>query len=304
MITTLAGNNRLGLSWRLRQMLDEFGAEHGELAIERLDGEEVDAQAVIDAVQSLPFLSTRKLVVVRSLSANKSAAEATEQIISSVADSTELIFYEPSTDKRTIFYKTLKAKTQLEEFNNLEAHDLPKWLVGKARELDADISLADAGYLAERVGASQQMLFKEIEKLAIYDTNITRQSIDLLSEKAPQSKIFDLLDAAFAGNKTRALELYADQRRQKTEPQEIMAMLAWQLRLITLAKLGQGKSTATVAKDAGLSSFPVGKAQALASRLNNTQLRKMVFEAEKIDRLSKSKPIDLDEAIKTYITTL
>jgi len=91
---------------------------------------------------------------------------------------------------------------------------------------------------------------------------------------------------------------------QKVEPQEIMAMLAWQLRLITLTKLGGKRTSTEIAKDAGLNPYPVAKAQNLARNLSPSKLRTIVNQAEKIDRLSKSKPIDLDEALKSYISTI
>lgn len=304
MMISLAGNNQLELGRRLAGLVERFAAEHGELAIERFDGEEVDTQAIVDAVQSLPFLAARKLVVIRSLSADKQAAEALEQIISSAAESTDIIFYEPLTDKRTIFYKTLKAKTKLEELNEIDARQLPSWLSNRAKEQGGSLSPADARYLVERVGSNQQMLASELEKLITYEPNISRANIDLLSQKTPQAKIFDLLDAAFASNKKKALTMYEEQRAQKVEPQEIMAMLAWQLRLVTLAKLGRGKTTGEISQASGTGAFPIEKAQNLAAKISQSRLTEIVTEAEKIDRLGKTKSVDLDEALKSYITTL
>lgn len=304
MIVSLAGNNQLELSRRLAELVEKFASEHGELAIERFDGEEADAQVIIDAVASLPFLAPRKLVVIRSLSANKQAAEAIEQIISSASESTDIIFYEPLTDKRTVFYKTLKAKTELEEINEIDTRQLPDWLVSQAKKQGGNLGLTDARYLMERVGANQQMLASELEKLITFEPNISRASIDLLTENTPQAKIFDLLDAAFTGNKKRALIAYVEQRAQKVEPQEIIAMLAWQLRLVTLAKLGKGKAAGEISQASGTGTFPIEKAQNLAGKISQVRLTEIVTEAEKIDRLGKTKSIDLDEALKSYITTL
>jgi len=164
--------------------------------------------------------------------------------------------------------------------------------------------LSDANYLVERVGPNQQQLANELNKLITYDSKVTRANIDLLTEKTPQSKVFDLLDAAFGGNKQRALELYEEQRAQKVEPQAIMAMIAWQLKLLALAKTGAGKSAGQIAKDAGLSPYPVQKAQNLARKIDDNKLRAMVSEALEIDEKGKTRNINLDEALKTYITTL
>ncbi len=303
-IITLTGNNSFSLKQRLDELTSVFVAKHGELALERIDGEEVDLQAILEAVQSLPFLTDRKMVVVRNLSQNPPAAEAVEQIISSINNTTDLVFYEPLTDKRTTFYKTLKTKTQFEEFAELDASALAKWLVGEAKNQGGELNLNDANYLVERIGMNQAMLASDLDKLVIYNPQINRADIDLLTENTPQSKIFELLDAVFGGNKARALELYQQQRAQKLEPQAILAMITWQLHLLALAKISKGRSAPTIAKDAGLSPYPVTKALGLAKKLDEQQLKTMVADALYIDRLSKTKPIDLDEALKTYIVTL
>jgi DNA polymerase III subunit delta len=304
MIISLTGSNFYLLKQRLDELTGKFVKEHGELALEKIDAEEAEGRAVMDAVQSLPFLATRKMVVVRNGSLNKNLSGQIEQIIDSAVDSVDLIFYEAAPDKRTSFYKVLKAKTELEEFNEMDVRELARWLATEAKKQGGHLSQADAAYLVDRAGPNQQLLSVELEKLITYEPKITRQNIDLLTEKTPQSKVFDLLDAAFAGDKERALELYTDQRAQKVEPQAIMAMIAWQLKLLALAKAGSGKSSQQIAKDAGLSPYPVMKAQNLARKIDNEKLRCMVSEALEIDEKSKTKNIDLDEALKTYLVTI
>lgn len=304
MIVSIAGNNSFAMKRRLDELVNSFVLEHGELALERVDAEEVELQAILDAAAGLPFLSKRKMLVVRSLGLNKPAAEAIEQIIGSISESSDLVIYEPVTDKRTVYYKTLKAKTKLEEYNDLEPSELARWLVDKAKELGASLSYADANYLVERVGPNQALLASELEKLTLYDISVSRTTIDLLTEPTPQSKIFELLDAAFGGNKQRAMKLYAEQRAQRVEPQAILAMMAWQLQILALAKYAGGRLANAVASDAGLSPYPVTKAMNLVSKLTEAKIKTMVSDALDIDYRGKTSAIDLDEALKNYITTL
>jgi DNA polymerase III delta subunit len=304
MTFALTGNNSFALHARLNALISEFVKEYGDLALERIDAEEGDPQVVLDAVANLPFLASKKMVVVRGLGQNKQAGEMIEQIINAAGRDTELVLYEPLIDKRTAYFKTLKSKTQLEEFNELDAHGLAKWLASEAQKQGGEIAPVDANYLVERVGANQTLLANELDKLMTYDSKITRASINLLTETTPQSKVFDLLDAAFSSNKSMALKLYEEQRVQKVEPQAILALLAWQLQLLVLAKYADGKSSAHVAKDAGISPYPISKAAQLAHRIDETRLQKMVSEAFDIDLKSKTTAIDLDEALKTYIVTL
>jgi DNA polymerase III delta subunit len=82
-----------------------------------------------------------------------------------------------------------------------------------------------------------------------------------------------------------------------------MAMIAWQLKLLVLAKTAGGRSAQQIAKDAGLSPWPVQKAQGLARQIDNKRLQEMVSEALKIDEKGKTTSLDMDEALKTYIVT-
>lgn len=304
MIITLTGNNSFLLSSKLKQLTDKFVAENGELALERMDGEETDAQAISDSISSMPFLSKRKMLVVKNLGANKQAVDQIEQIISSVGDTTDLIIYEPTPDKRTVYFKVLKTKTDLQQYSELEGPSLAKWLAEEAQNLGGELSISDANYLVERLGAGQMRLVSELQKLIIYEPKISRATIDLLTEKTPQSRVFDLLDAAFSNNKKRALELYGDQKAQRVEPQAIIAMIAWQLWLMALTQTGKGYSAAQIAKDAGLNPYPVIKAQKLTAKIDDKKLKEMVERALYIDEASKTRALNLDEAIKTFIISL
>lgn len=304
MIITLTGTNNFLLLQHMKKLITNFTVENGDLAIERIDASDALAQTIIDAVSSLPFLSNKKMVVLRELGTNKIASEKIEQIIYATEDTTELIIYEPSPDKRTSYYKSLVAKTKVEEFKELDSHQLTAWLVEQGTKLQAKLSISDAKFLVERVGLNQAILSSELEKLSLYDKHITKETIELLTEKTPQSKIFDLLDAAFSGNRQRAFELYEDQRTQKVEPQAILALIIWQLHLIALAKFGAGKSSAQIAVDAKLNPYPISKAQNLARGITTERLREIVDEVGYIDYESKTSAIDIDEALKNLVLSL
>jgi DNA polymerase III subunit delta len=304
MIITLAGNNSFLMQRRLNELVNKFLSEESDLALERIDASESTYEAILDAVASIPFLASNKMVVVRELSQNKQAAENVEQLISSISSSTQLVLVEPDIDKRTSFYKIVKTKTNLEEYFEKNEHELSNWLISEAKKLGGNILMTDANYLIERVGLNQGILFNELNKLIINSPEITQESIDLLTEKAPSSKVFDLLDATFAGKKQKALDLYEQQRAQKVEPEAILALLIWQLNILSLAKYGAGKSANQIAKDARLNPYPVQKAQSLATKISNDKLSEMIGRALDIDHKSKTISIDLDEALKAYIVSL
>ena len=304
MIKTLTGENSFAWQKILREQVDKFIAEFGDLALQRIDGEEAEFSTIQEALTSLPFLSNKKLVVLRSPSKNKDFLEHVEQVLANISETTDVIIIEPKLDKRLSYYKYLKSKTDFQEFNELDINGQSTWLLARAKQLGGSISSNDARYLAERVGLNQQLLGNEIEKLVLYNPAVTRQTIDLLTDETPQSTIFQLLEAAFSGNNRKALKLYQEQRALKVEPQQIVAMIAWQLHVLAIIKYAGDRSIDEIAKDSKLNPYVLRKSQAIADGLKLAELDYLVEQLLDIDAKSKSTSIDIDEALKNYLLRL
>lgn len=301
MITTLTGENGFKLQQELRRVVDDFTKEHGDLALTQLDGEEASFDQMREALASMPFLASKKLVVLRMPSAQKEFTEKAKDLLEALGDETDVIIVEPKLDKRSSYYKYLKSHTEFQEFGELDANGLSRWLADEAKRCGGTLSSADARYLVERVGANQQLLSNELEKLIVYDAAVTKQTIDLLTEPMPQSTIFQLLDALFAGDSKRASQLYDEQRRLKVEPQQIIAMLAWQLHVLALVKTAGNQSETEIARSAKLSPFVVGKTRRAAARLSLAELKKLVAQVLAIDEGSKTGALDPDEALRNLL---
>lgn len=304
MIITLTGSNSFGLQAELNWLVAEFVKKHGETGVERLDGEEAEFERLREGLQSLPFLASRKLVVLKNPSASKQFVEAAEQLLSDLPDNTDVILVEPKVDRRTAYYKFLKAATDFHEFGELDSPELARWLIETAKNQQASLSFGDAKYLIERVGSNQQLVSNELLKLIDYDPDITRQTIDLLTEQSPQSTIFELIDAALTGKPKRMLELYEQQRRQKVEPQQILAMIGWQLHALALVKTAGQRDAATIAREAKLNPFVVRKSLGIARQISLTQLKRLINDAVELDLKLKTQSIDADEALQHFLLTL
>lgn len=304
MITTLTGENSFGWQRVLRQRVDDFVAEHGDLALLRIDGEEAEYVAIQEALTSLPFLSNKKLVVLRAPSKNKEFTEKAEQILADVVETTDVIIIEPKLDKRLSYYKFLKSKTDFQEFNELDINGLAQWLGQRAKEQDGSISTTDARYLVERVGLNQQLLGNELDKLLLYSPTITRTTIDLLTDETPQSTIFQLLEAAFSGQSRRTLDLYKEQRALKIEPPQIIAMIAWQLHVLAVIKTAGDRSIDEIAKDSKVNPYVLRKSDHIANQISLSELQRLVEQLLDIDAKSKFTSIDTDEALKNYLLGL
>lgn len=304
MITVLTGDNSWARQRELAQQVAAFVKANGELGLERLDGSEADFARMSEALTSLPFLAPKKMVVLKNPGASKEFVEQYENLLKNIPETTDLILVEAKLDKRSSLYKFFKKSTDYKEYNQLDSARLASWLVQEAKENGGELSVVSAAFLVERTGENQQKLASELEKLLTYNPKISKENIALLVETTPHSKIFDLLDAAFAGNTKHALELYDEQKALGVAPQEIIAMLAWQLKILAIIKAGKDRPADQLAAEAKLNPYVVRKSSGIARRLTFEQIKHYVSELLALDISLKRTTINADAALSQYLLTL
>ncbi len=304
MITTIVGTNSYSIKKFLQDFKKSFIDDFGDMAVEQIDCEDVEYTKILDAVQSLPFLVPSKLVILLSPSSNKKFTEVFADIADSVPDNVKVFIVESKLDKRSVFYKTLKSKTEYKEFNELDLPALTQWVVSEVDQKDGKIARVDAKYLVERVGLNQTKLGNELDKLLTYKTEINRDSIDNLTTKSIQSSIFDLIENTIKGNTKVALEIYEEQRQVGVEPQQIIAMLAWQLQALAIVKTAGDRTNQEISTQAKMNPYVVSKTQNLAKNMTYKDIKQNIGELYKLDISSKSTSIDVDQALQGYIMGL
>lgn len=301
MILAFIGDNSFAREHAVSEFLDGFIGAHGSHAIDRISGPDTDFAVLGGAITTSPFLSQRRLVLVRDLSLNKAVAEKITELAEMVADTTDFVIVEARVDGRSKFVPTLRKLGDVREFPQLDGDALVGWICEQVKERSGNISRSDAQYIVDRVGSNQQLVSQEITKLLNHDTHITKASIEALTDYLPQSSIFAMLEAAFSGNTKRALDLYQEQRLQGMEPQAILGMIAWQLHILAIVKTGQDKDPAEIASKAKLNPFVVRKSQNITGRLSFEQLTNLLELATSIDARLKTVKINADDALTTLL---
>lgn len=304
MTVVLTGENDFSRTAELRKLTAGFVEKHGDFGLEQIEVGNAEFGRLLETVASLPFLATRRMVVLRDVSTNKALVEKIDELLDAVADTTDLVIVERKFDKRLSLYKTLKKRADFREFGVLDERSLAAWLVSEATGRGGELGRADATHLIHRVGDNQMMLSNELDKLLAYSSRITKDSIDLLTEQTPQGSVFDLLDAAFQGDKKRAMRLYEDQRKQQAEPQMIMGMIAWQVHVLAVAKFNEKDGAGAIASGAKMSPYTVNKALGLARKMSTAQVKELVQRALKLDVRLKSEQIDADDAVQHFLLTI
>lgn len=301
MITTITGSNSYAVNDSLQKLISSFVQENGDFGLDRVDASEKDFESIVDSIGGLPFLSPKKMVVLKDASSNKEFSEKIEQLAKQIPDTNEVIIVEAKLDKRSKYYSYLKKSTEFNEFNELDENGLVNWIKKYAQDAGGEISATDAKYLVELVGVNQLRVTKELDKLLTYEPKINRDSIDELVEPTPQTTIFQLLDATFNNEEERIIKIYKEQRTQKVEPQQVIAMLTWQFGVLSIVKTAESSDVNKIAKDANLNPFVVRKTMSLSRKISYHQLKELVRELLKLDVTLKTKPINADQALINYL---
>jgi DNA polymerase-3 subunit delta len=289
-ILTLTGENTFAATQAERQLVDAFMAKHGANGIERVDSEELDIARLPDLLQGATLFAPVRLVVLKNVSANKALQEPLAAALANATDDTTVVIADPHLDKRTKLYKFLKTK----KFQDFVAFDEPKlvaWVQQVAEERDATIDQPDAQYLVQRAGHDQWRLYFEIEKLASYQPQINKQTIDGLVEPSPEGTAFELLDAAFAGKPQRVTELLSALKNEE-DPYRLFGLLASQVHALAVVAAAGSRSPDVVAKEAGLHPFVVRKTQATARRLGSERIKIIASDVAACDWRLKSTGAD------------
>ena len=304
MIKTLSGTNEFMIGNELKNIISLFEKNYGKMAIEQIDGSEIDLQTLVETLTNLSFLSPNRLIVLKRGSANKQFTEKFEDIVNDVPSTNEVVILEPNIDKRIVYYKNLKKLTDFTSYDELEFGDLARWIVKTVEDSGGSIVSGDARYLVEIAGLNQMKLASEITKLLNYQKKINKESIDLLVEPLSQTTIFQLLDAAFAGDNKKILKIYDDQKMQKVEPQQIIAMLTWQVHVLSVIKAAGNKSSSEIAGKAKISPFVINKSIGISNRMNKQDIQKLTSNLLELDIKLKNKTIDADEALLQLLLSI
>jgi DNA polymerase-3 subunit delta len=301
MIVAFIGDNGYAREQAAKEFVGSFTNLHGAVAVDKLAGEDIDIAALTEAVSTVPFLSARRLVVVRDLGSNKILADKLDAVCKNVADTTDLIIIESHIDNRSKYLSNLKKLAEVREFIHLQGDELVNWVVEQAQKLKGQITRSLAMALIDRVGVNHQLLINELTKLILFQPQITLDTIKQLTVRSPQSSVFAMLDAAFAGDTAKALKLYSEQRALGMEPIAILGMIVWQLHILNIVKAAGSIPPAQIASEAKLSPFVVRKNLGTARRISGQKLERLLDLTIETDKMLKQTSANDDDALQTLI---
>ncbi|MCC6643488.1 DNA polymerase III subunit delta [Candidatus Peregrinibacteria bacterium] len=272
-------------SWK-----QKFIEKYGDLNVICLLGEDISAADIQTALESYPFLSEKKLILISDFlrDAKDEEQKTVAELIENVPDFAVLVFVESQKpDARKTLYKRLVKIGQLEEFKAKTGLSLSKWIREKAGKTGLLLGEKEIEHLAEICGGNLWQISNELQKIKLFaaGAKVDLKMIDQVASKNLTSTIFKLTDFLGARRLREALEALGILVDSGEEVVGMFYMLVRHFRLMAQVKslLDRGESPGEVAKIMKEHPFVVSKLVAQSKGFSAEFLREIYRELLNID---------------------
>lgn len=211
-----------------------------------LDGKALTPEQLQEAIDSVPVMSEKKLVVVNDFSLYSPPAGWSEVLVTLLDDLPDylcLVFYydtlECKQDKRLKIHKCLQRAAVFAEFTRLGERDLVSFVQQQAQGHRVRIAREDAAHLVFVCGSDMNRLCSEVAKAASFTTTgqIARAHIDAVCSPTTEAVVFDLTDAVAAGQFARAVAIVTELLVQKNQEIAVFSAITRHMQRLYAAKL-------------------------------------------------------------------
>lgn len=238
-----------------------------------------------EAVQTIPFLDERRLVILRScqLFATEQSdfAKKLAELIPQIPKTTLLLILEGELTGKSVpkspLFTAIAEHGHTYELTHPSAADMVAWTNREFARLDKKIRVSDIEYLLSVCPDELITLKNEIDKIAAYagETQvISREHIDAVVTKTPSANAFLMVEQALGGNVAQAITQFRTLLRLGEEPVGLFSLFGTQL--LTLLKIrichDAGQNNAAIAATLKKPEWTIRKNLSLAKRYSASQL--------------------------------
>jgi len=314
----LFGSDEFAITRKLKDFdADLTDPTSADMNTARLDARSVTENDLNTAVNAMPFLAKRRLVLLANPSAkynNQSARKKFLEFIEKAPDTTRLVMYELVEPRDVEKHWLVKWAEKNEKSIQTKAFMLPRlkdmtgWIVNETRQQGGQIEAPAAEMLKDMVGVDPRQAGMEIAKLLAY-VNWARpikvHDVEAVCIVSSQQSVFDFVDALSNGNGKTAQHLL--HRLLETEdPFTLWGMVVRQFRLLIQAREildGRGNKD-DVARALGVHPFVAEKTSGQAARFSIESLEAIYHQLLKIDEGVKTSQLTLELAMDTLVVEL
>jgi len=312
------GDEELLVEETLKRLRNMVSAEvDADFNIEILDAPEAGAERIVDSAETMPLMSSRRLVIAREVDR---LTKKEQEILASYLDRPNpattlvLVAHIPGSreqrDSKTLkrieasdLFKKGRSAGEVMKFSMAGRGRQQKtedWISEQFKRRGKRIEPAALKMLMDRAGRGLRDLEDAVERLSLFASDKDTVDVSDLSEVvAPvaEQPIFDLVDAVADRRRDISLYLLNKLLRQGESPERIFSLLLRQFRLIARCKsLSLDHDYGALATELGIPPFLVSKCLQQAKKYSADRLRSAFgeFKRAQIEMHSSSYMGELD----------
>jgi len=314
----LFGNDEYAISRKIKEFEADFpDPTSAAMNTASLDARSMNENDLNTAVNAMPFLAKRRLVILANPSSKYNHASSRKkflEFIQKAPETTRLVLYESveprDADKHWIVKWAEKNGNliQTKAFMLPRLKDMTGWILNETKGQGGQIEPRAAEMLKDMVGVDTRQAGMEIAKLLAYvnwTRTITATDVEAVCIVTSQQSVFDFVDALSNGNGNSAQRLL--HRLLETEdPFSVWGMVVRQFRLLIQAREildGRGNKD-DVARALGVHPFVADKTTGQASHYSMEVLENIYRDLLRIDEGVKTGKVTLDLALDTLVMEL
>lgn len=275
--------------------------------VHRFQEKNPDLKQIMELADTMPFFAERRLIIIENSGFFKRDSSQLAEYLSTLPETTHIIFREEEVDKRNKLYKKVKALGYHAEMKRQTEAELERWILTILKREQIQLTRSTMSYLLETIGTDMNVIRNELDKLIAFlgDRKVLEPvDIDAICSRQISNQIFDMIDAMSSRNRKKAFHLYQDLIALKEPPMRILFLITRQyLQLYQIREMqDHGLSGQALASAAGLNPYVVKKIGQRASRFRIEDLKRCIEECARMDEAIKTGQIQDDIAVELLIT--
>jgi DNA polymerase-3 subunit delta len=206
-----------------------------------LYGRDASGPELVNLCQTLPFMSEKRLVIVKDIDAFKAGdLEEIARYLKDPSPSTCLVLLssQGKYEKKSIV-SAVEAHGAVTRFYPLLDREIIAWIEEWTRARGISIQRDAAQFLFQALGNDLHKIGNELEKVQIFikeKKNITFEEVRTVVGDFREYTSFDLADALGSKNRDKALVILSRLLQEGEAPVGLLASIAWNFRRLMMAK--------------------------------------------------------------------
>ncbi len=258
---------------------------------------DADVSVVRDAVETLPMMAQRRLVILKESQelTDKEWAEL-EPLIENAVDSTVFVLLASRVDKRKKSIRSLLDKAECVEFKKPYENQIPSWINYIAQSLGLTISNEAIHLLHKLAGHHLTEIEGELKKLGEFVEGQRRIEVADVAQVVSRSKeenVFDFTKAIGENDRVKALEHLVHLLDQGQNEIGIISLVARHVRILLTVKKGmdEGLQGAKLAHYAQVPPYFLDTYTDQSRRWTAKKLEQTLVVLSETDKALKSSPL-------------